>query len=87
MSPDTMVTIGELCFMTGIVLFAGVCTFLPERLIIIAMPLAICGFVLIMVGSNVDSGNTTEPKVLESQVQVSDQEYKFCPYCGAKLGD
>lgn len=87
MSPDTMVTIGELCFMAGIVLFAGVCTFLPERLIIIAIPLAICGFVLIMVGSNTDSTNTVEQKVLESQVQVSGQAYEFCPYCGMKLGD
>ena len=86
MSPDTMVTLGELCFIAGIIFFAGMCIFLSRSFIVIALPLVVCGLVMILVGSHIDSDNTTEPKVLENQVQVSGPEYKFCPYCGAKLG-
>lgn len=87
MSLDTMVTLGELCFIAGIMFFAGMYIFFSRNFIVIALPLVVCGLVMILVGSHIDSDNTTEPKVLDSQVQVSGQEYKFCPYCGAKLGD
>ena len=87
MSPDTMVTLGDLCFIAGIMFFAGMCLFLLRSFIIIALPLVVCGLVMILVGSHIASDNVTEPKALESQVQVSDQAYTFCPYCGTKLGD
>lgn len=87
MNADTMVTLGELCFIAGIMFFAGMYIFFSRNFIVIALPLVVCGLVMILVGSHIDSDNTTEPKVLDSQAQVSGQEYKFCPYCGAKLGD
>ena len=87
MSPDTMVTLGDLCFIAGIMFFAGMCSFLSRSFIVLALPLVVCGLAMILVGSHIDSDNIVEPKVLDSEVQVSVQEYKFCPYCGTKLGD
>ena len=87
MSSDTMVTLGELCFIAGMMFFAGMCLFLSRSFIVLALPLVVCGLVMILVGSHIDSDNVTEPKALESQVQVSDQAYTFCPYCGMKLED
>ena len=86
MSPDAMVTLGVLCFIAGIMFFAGMCLFLSRIFIIIALPLVVCGLVMILVGSHIDSDNTTEPKVLESEVQASGKTYSYCPYCGTKLG-
>ena len=87
MSPDTMVTLGELCFIAGMMFFAGMCLFLSRSFIVLALPLVVCGLVMILVCSHIDSDNVTEPKVLESEVQASGQTYSYCPYCGTKLGD
>ena len=77
MNHDTIVTLGELCFIAGIMFFAGMCIFLSRSFIIIALPLVVCGLVMILVGSHIDSDNIVEPKVLDSEVQVSGQEYKL----------
>ena len=87
MSPDTMITLGELFFIAGIMFFAGMCIFLSRSFIVLALPLVVCGLVMILVGSHIDSGNIVEPKVLDSEVQASGQTYSYCPYCGMKLGD
>ena len=87
MSADTIITIGELCFVAGIMFLGGMCVFLSQKWFVIALPLIICGLVIVGLGSNIDSNNIPAQKTLESETQICDKTYKFCPYCGMRIED